>query len=205
MAKGLGRFVGRSTAKLSCEAGAGLAVARQRSRINAQSILAIGRAVSRADAQVADVIHAFGHALFDVTFGLESETPFVLRGRISAAGGEEFVGAVAVAGVRLDGPDGLTIVEHAVEPGPDGELNVLNFNESGVLDTGMYRLRLTADSFIDTHVPPSRLTQASFRGLFLTGIDDEVTQVPEPSTPTLALVLLISFTLRICPTPARRR
>ncbi len=162
-AEGFEPFVGRAVAILACDLGSGRAVAEQRSRITQANLVARGRAVSRADAAVEDIIHAIADTPYSVTFEVETETPYTLRGRITAAASDENIVVLAAASVRLVGPLGELLADFAVEPGPGGELETVVFDEGGVLQPGQHTLTAAASTVIDNEVPPGRSAEASFQ------------------------------------------
>jgi hypothetical protein len=64
---------------------------------------------------------------------------------------------------------GAAVLQHVVEPLPDGEPNSLQVDDSGVLEPGSYTLAIGAVSGIDSTVPPGGDGHASFTLQLLLG------------------------------------
>ncbi len=154
---------------LGCDSGFGTGAASQQSQIGLNSITASGTGGSEALGPVQNVIHAFGHSDFSVTFELDSESEFTVQGLLSAESFEDpmliFVGAT----LSLRDANNRVIFDLMVQPGPDGALNSLVIEEFGLLDPGVYTLQAHSGSFIDTDVPPSLSGEASFDFVFEVG------------------------------------
>ncbi len=131
-AKGFDLFDGAAEARLECDLAMAVGSASQQSEITKDALVAAGRADSEADAGVVDIIHAFGHSRYTVTFEIDADVEFSLTGEISAGAfndPEVLVGA----SVWLTGPGEERIIDLRIEPGPGGERQSQKVAERGEL------------------------------------------------------------------------
>ncbi|MCZ6651764.1 MAG: hypothetical protein O7D91_01910 [Planctomycetota bacterium] len=150
-----------------CDSGFGFGTASQQSQIGPNSMTASGTGASVALGPVQNVIHAFGHSDFSVTFELDSESEFTVEGLLSAESLEDPILIFVGATLSLRDANNRVIFDLMVEPGPDGAPNSLVIEQVGLLDPGVvYTLQAHAGSFIDNDVPPSLSGQASFDFVF---------------------------------------
>jgi len=167
-AEGFEPFGARAGATGDCDSASARAVAGQRSSISQVDLMARGRAASRADASLLDIIHAIADSTYSVTFEVETQTQYTLRGLISAAASDDNIVVLAGATVRLVDAVGQVLADYAVEPGPGGALQRVVVDQRGILEPGEHTLTTTATTVIDNEVPPSRAANATFELLFRT-------------------------------------
>jgi type 1 fimbria pilin len=159
-AKSFGPFESVVVAEQTCDAASSAALAIQMSQVLPDSLSADGEVASTVTTAVETILHAISSTFFEVTFELDSDAQFELAGAITASGQAPLV--LGGSMVRLLDASGATIIEHVVEPGKDGSLATLNVSEIGALDAGVYTLRASAMSVIDSTVPPAGSGDASF-------------------------------------------
>ena len=151
---------------LGCDSGFGLGAASQQSQIGPNSMTASGTGASEALGPVQDIIHAFGHSDFSVTFELESGSEFTVGGLLSAESSEDPSPIGVAATLSLRDAKNRVIFEFMVQPEPDGAPNSVVIDESGLLEPGVYTIEAHTGSFIDNDVPPSLSGEASFDFVF---------------------------------------
>ena len=165
-ARGFEPFDSTIETLLGCDSGFGLGAASQQSQIGPNSMTASGTSASEAHGPVQDVIHAFGHSEFIVTFELESDSEFTVEGFLSAESSEDPIIILVFAALSLRDANDQVIFEFAVEPEPNGAPNSVVIDESGLLEPGVYTIEAHTGSFIDNDVPPSLSGEASFDFVF---------------------------------------
>ncbi len=165
-ARGFEPFDSTIETLLGCDSGFGLGAASQQSQIGPNSMTASGTGASEALGPVPNVIHAFGHSDFSVTFELESGSEFAVEGLLSAESMEDPIIMLVFAELSLRDANNRVIFEFTVEPKPDGAPNSVVIDESGLLEPGVYTIEAHTGSFIDNDVPPSLSGEASFDFVF---------------------------------------
>ena len=165
-AAGFGPFDSTIETMLGCDSGFGLGAASQQSQIGPNSMTASGTGASEALGPVQDIIHAFGHSDFSVTFELESGSEFTVGGLLSAESSEDPSPIGVAATLSLRDAKNRVIFEFMVQPEPDGAPNSVVIDESGLLEPGVYTIEAHTGSFIDNDVPPSLSGEASFDFVF---------------------------------------
>jgi hypothetical protein len=175
-AEGFEPFDSTIETMLGCDSGFGFGAASQQSQIGLDSITASGTGASEALGPVQNIIHAFGHSDFSVTFELESESEFTVEGLLGAESSEDPILIGVGATLSLRDAKNRVIFEFMVQPEPDGAPNSQVIEELGLLDPGVYTLQAHAGSFIDNDVPPSLSGAASFDFVFevLTACDADL-------------------------------
>ena len=149
---------------LTCKAASGSALSVQFSQILPQRLSADAEVASFASSTVPTVIHAIPSTLYEVTFQLDQAARFQMSGELTASGALPVVFGGAM--VRLRHADGTTIFDHSLSPDATGTLISLNLDERGVLAAGTYTLHASAESVIDSMVPPGGSGDASFEFIF---------------------------------------
>ena len=166
-AQGFEPFDASAVATVACPAASAKAAARQRSRILGNALLARGRANSNAAASQINVIHAIASSNYSVTFQVETQTQYTLRGRISAGASDENV-LLAGATVRLVDALGQELADYEVEPGEGGAQQTVVIDQRGILEPGEHTFTTQASTVIDNQVPPNGTALASFEILLRT-------------------------------------
>ena len=176
---------------LGCDSGSGFGAASQQSQIDPNSMTASGTGASEALGPVQNIIQAFGHSDFSVTFELESQSEFTMEGLLSAESSEDPSPIGVGATLSLRDAKNRVIFEFMVQPEPDGAPNSLVIEELGLLDPGVYTLRAHAGSFIDNDVPPSLSGETSFDFVFevLTTCDADLDGDGSVGSADLAILL----------------
>lgn len=167
-AVGFEPFVASAVATVACPAASAKAAAGQRSRISQDALLARGRANSTTAASQTNVIHAIASSNYSVTFQVETQTEYTLRGRISAGASGDNVFVLAGATVRLVDAIGQLLADYEVEPGEGGAQQTVVIDQSGILEPGEHTFTTQASTVIDNQVPPNGTAVASFETLLRT-------------------------------------
>jgi hypothetical protein len=163
-----GPFAASAVADVACLVASANAAAEQRSDISQLALRARGRADSSAAASQIDTIHAIASSNHSVTFQVETQTQYTLRGRISAGATADNVFVLAGASVQLVDPNGQLLADYAVEPGPGGARQTVVLDQSGILEAGEHTFDTQASTVIDNQVPPNGNAQATFEILLRT-------------------------------------
>jgi hypothetical protein len=103
-----------------------------------------------------------------VTFEVATQTPYSMRGRISASARAENTFVLAGATVRLVDGLGQVLANYEVEPGEGGGEQTVIIHQSGVLEPGTHTFTTQASTVIDNYVPPNGAVQAVFEVVFRT-------------------------------------
>jgi hypothetical protein len=167
-AVGFEPFDARAVATVACPVASAKAAAGQRSQISQVALLARGRANSSAAASQTNVIHAIASSNYSVTFQVETQTQYTLRGRISAGASDDNVFVLAGATVRLVDAMGQELADYEVEPGAGGAEQTVIIDQGGILEPGEHTFTTQASTVIDNQVPPNGTAQARFEILLRT-------------------------------------
>jgi len=159
-AKAFEQFESVVQAELSCDGAGSTSLATQTSQILSDSLHAQGDVASAVTTEVETILHAISSSFFEVTFELDGDAQFELDGEFTASGQAPLV--LGGSMLRLLDASGTVLLDHAIEPEQDGSLSTLVVNELGVLQAGVYTLRASAVSVIDSTVPPTGFGDASF-------------------------------------------
>lgn len=170
-AEDFGSFAARAVATVRCDVASASAAAEQRSSISQVDLMARGRAVSNAAASQPDIIHAIANSYYSVTFEVETQTQYTLRGRISAGSNDDNVFVLAGATVQLVDAVGQLLADYEVEPGAGGARQTVVIDQIGILEPGEHTLTTQGSTVIDNQVPPNSTVQATFEILLRTPSD----------------------------------
>jgi hypothetical protein len=170
-AEGFESFNARAVAMVSCDAASASATAEQHSSISQVALLARGRAVSSAAASQPGTIHAIANTSYSVTFEVETQTQYTLRGRIGAGASDENEFVLAGSTVQLVDAMGQVLADYEVQPGAGGARQAVVIDQSGMLEPGKHTLTTQASTVIDNQVPPDGTVQATFELLLRTPSD----------------------------------
>jgi hypothetical protein len=165
-----GPFAAGAVATVACPVASAKAAAEQRSRISQVALLARGRASSSAAASQPNTIHAIASSNYSVTFEVETQTQYTLRGRISAGASDDNVVLLAGATVQLVDAMGQELADYEVEPGAGGAQQTVIIDQSGILEPGEHTFTTQASTVIDNQVPPNATAQARFEVLLRTPV-----------------------------------
>ena len=103
-----------------------------------------------------------------MTFQVETQTQYTLRGRISAGASDDNVFVLAGATVRLVDTMGQELADYEVEPGAGGAEQTVIIDQGGILEPGEHTFTTQASTVIDNQVPPNGTAQARFEILLRT-------------------------------------